>query len=663
MKYLEFDRSKLTNLEYSTHREFLRSNRAGSYASSTIVGCNTRKYHGLLISPVESCQNERFVFLSTLDESIIQREARFNLGIHKYGEEVYCPKGHKYVIDFETDYVTKITYRVGGVVLSKEFLMTDMEEQVLIKYTLEEAHSPTLLRLQPFLANRLIHSLSHANLVADTRIEFIENGIRSQMYKSLPALYLQLSKKNDFVPVPDWYYGIEYAKEQERGYDYKEDLFVPGYFEFPIRKGESVYFSASLQEHAPEGFSRKYAHCLSKRIPRDSFENCLKNAAQQFFVRKGHQVEVLAGFPWFGSWGRDTFIALPGLTLSVGDIKTCKEVIDTMVGRMKGGLFPNMGSEDHPAFNSVDAPLWFFQALQEYAQALGDSGAVWRKYKKPMKAILEGFREGLPFNIHLDENGLIWQGESGKALTWMDAVVDGIPVTPRAGYAVEINLLWYNAVCWSLALAEEAGERKFVSEWKYLPELTRSEFMRIFWNEEKGYLADCHDGNSADWSVRPNQVFAASLMYSPLSPEQQKMVLDKVGQKLLTPRGLRTLSPSHPDYKGTYNGNQKKRDAAYHQGTVWPWLLEPYAKGWLKFHKKGGLAHIKNLVNGFEEEITWHGVGSISEIYNGDPPHHGRGAISQAWSVGALLSIMKMIKEMEKEMKVPARRKSAGILK
>lgn len=261
--------------------------------------------------------------------------------------------------------------------------------------------------------------------------------------------------------------------------------------------------------------------------------------------------------------------------------------------------------------------------------------------------ILNGFKEGLPFNIRLHDNGLVWQGETGKALTWMDAVVDGIPVTPRTGYAVEINLLWYNAVSWALDLARQSGDLSFAEEWESAPEKTRAEFIRLFWNEEKGYLADCTDGEVTDWSVRPNQVFAASLLYSPLTPEQQKRVLDKVRQKLLTPKGLRTLSPSHPEYRGTYSGNQKERDFAYHQGTAWPWLLEPYAKGWLKVHKKSGLSHVRDLVNGFEEEMTWNGIGSISEIYNGDPPHHGRGAISQAWSVAALLSMMDMVRNME----------------
>ena len=648
MKYLKFNKAELVNLEYSTFREFVRTNRAGSYSSSTIIGCNTRKYHGLMVCPVSSLGDEKFVLLSSVDETVIQRDAEFNLGIHKYGPDTYFPKGHKYIVDFDIEYIPKITYRVGGVVFTKEFVLVNEKEQVLIKYTLVDAHSPTRLRLRPMLANRGIHELGRANISANGRVNFIKNGISSQMYETLPALYMQMSKECDFVQIPDWYYGIEYAKEQERGYDYKEDLFTPGYFEVDIKKGESVLFSASLSEESPAGFSKKYSTDLKKRILRNGFFPCLKNAAQQFIVRRDGKTEVIAGYPWFGAWGRDTFIALSGLTLTLGDTKTCKDALDTMVKRMNGGLFPNMGGHDTPAFNSVDAPLWFFSTLQRYAEVVGNK-EVWKAYKKAMKSILNGFRNGLPYNIKMHDNGLIWQGIEGKALTWMDAVVNGMPVTPRTGYAVEINLLWYNAVCWYIDLAKENGEPKEVLEWEGIPEKTAVSFVENFWSVEKGYLADCTDGIEPDWAIRPNQIFGTSLPYSPITPEMQISVLDVVTKQLLTPRGLRTLSPDNINYKGVYNGDQDTRDRAYHQGTVWPWLLEAYSIGYLKMNKRSGKTFIKKLVEGFEEEMTVHGIGSISEIYNGNPPHDGRGAVSQAWSVAALLTMMKMADMIEEK--------------
>lgn len=643
MAYLKFDSSQLINLEYSLNREILRTNRGGSYSCSSIIRCNTRKYHGLLVCPVEKFDGERFVFLSNLDETVIQHNTEFNLGIHKFQGDSYYPKGHKYIQDMEMDTISITTFRVGGVVLKKESVLVDQEEQILIKYTLEDAHSPTKLRFRPFLAFRNIHELTHANMVANTKISKVENGIKSKLYSGFPSLYMQFSKDLEFVQVPDWYYNIEYIKELERGYDFREDLFVPGYFEMDIKKGESIVFSASLKEDNPVNFKKKFNNEVAKRNPRDSFKNCLVTAAKQFIVRKDNKAEVIAGYPWFGPWGRDTFISLPGLTLAIDDPETFLNVVDTMVARMKGGLFPNMGSDKNPAFNSVDAPLWFFSALQQYAVYSGKHEEVWDRYGKYMKDILKGLRDGLPFNIKMHDNGLIYAGAPGKALTWMDAVVHGVPVTPRTGYQVEINALWYNAVMFSLELAGKAKDAKFVKEWKDIPGKIESSFVETFWSCGRGYLADYVNGDFKDCSVRPNMVIAASLDYSLLSDEMKKTIIDLATSELLTPRGLRTLTPKSPDYKGIYEGSQESRDKAYHQGTVWPWLLEPYCKAYLKLHKQSGVAHVKKLLEGFEEEMTKYGIGTIAEIYNGDPPHQARGAISQAWSVAALLQMFKMI--------------------
>lgn len=643
MAYLQFDKTKLINLEYSLNKEVLRSNRAGSYACTTIIGCNTRKYHGLLICPVEKFGGDNYVFLSSLDETLIQHDNQFNLGIHKYPGDNYEPKGHKYVYDFEADITSSTDYHVGGAVLKKEVLLVDQEEQVLIRYTLVDAQSPTKLRFKPFLAFRNHHQLSKANMFANTKVAKVENGVKSKMYTGFPSLYMQFSKDVEFIQVPDWYYNIEYTEEQDRGYDFQEDLYVPGYFETSIKKGETIIFSGALTEQSPATFKRKFTTALTKRIVRESFKDCLVNAAYQFIVRRENKVEIIAGFPWFGAWGRDTFISLPGLTLTLGDSATFEAVVDTMVNRMKGGLFPNMGGDKNPAFNSVDAPLWFFWSLQQYSQYTGLPEKVWKKYEKPMKSILKGFKAGQAFNIQMHNNGLIYAGAEGKALTWMDAVYNGVPVTPRSGYAVEINALWYNAICFTLELAEKENDKKFIEEWKDVPELINKSFLEVFWNDEKNYLADYVNGSTKDWSVRPNMVIAASLDYSPLTKEMKKAVVDVVSSELLTPRGLRTLSPKNMDYKGVCEGNQETRDKAYHQGTVWPWLLEPYCRAYLKLHKNSGVAHVKEILYGFEEEMMNHGIGSVSEIYNGDPPHQAKGTISQAWSVAALLQMFKMI--------------------
>lgn len=641
MSYLKFDKAELINLEYSLSREMIRSNRAGSYASSTIIGCNTRKYHGLLVCPLEEVDGEHHVLLSTLDATIIQHDKEFNLGIHKYEGDNYVPKGHKYIREFDITKASYLVYRVGGVILSREVVLVAEAQQVLVKYTLLDAHSDTLLRLQPFLACRNFHSLGKANLDANTRYMEVPNGIMSRLYRGYPGIYMQCSKKADFVSVPDWYYNVEYMEEQKRGYDFKEDLYVPGYFEMPIKKGESIIFSASTSEEAPGGFKRKFASEYKNRISKDSLKECLLNAAQQFVVRKKDATEIKAGFPWFKTWGRDTFMALPGLTLSTGDFATALKVVDSMVARMKNGLFPNTTHHGQPAFNSSDAPLWFIRALQQYEKYDPDFD-IWKTYGKAIKEVLETYRNGNSGIIRMLENGLIFAEDGENPLTWMDAVFEGRMVTPRPGLVVEVNALWYNAVCQALQWAEKK-DRAFYKSWSHLPELIRDSFVDQFWNEEKGYLADFVHGDFRDFSVRPSQVIAVSVDHSPLTIDMKKSILDVVQGELLTPRGLRSLSPEDEAYKEVCEGNHEKRLKAYHQGTVWPWFLEHYAKGFLDVHKRSGQSHIKDLFEGFEEEMTERGIGSISEIYDGNPPHYGRGAISQATGVAALLRISEMI--------------------
>lgn len=645
MSYINFDKSQLVNLEYSLSRELLRSNRAGSYASSTIINCNTRKYHGMLVAPQPGIDNQNHVLLSSLDETIIQREAEFNLGIHKYPGGIYQPKGHKYVTAFTTEPIPKTTYVVGGVVFSKEMLFTMNEDRMIIKYTLEEAHSPTKLRLRPFLAFRSVHQLSRANIWADKKYERIPNGISIKMYDGYTDLMMQISKKNEYTHIPMWYYNIEYQEEMKRGYDYQEDLYVPGFFDIDIKKGESIFFCAGTRELQPASMRRIFNNEIDKRIPRNNFENCLVNAAQQFIIHKDNGIEVISGFPWFGRWGRDTFVAAPGLTLSNGDFSTFRGIIDTMVRDMKGSMFPSIVSGEEAGFDSIDTSLWFFWSLQKYCEASGKDAQVWKDYSKQMKVILDGYRKGTINNIHMQDDGLLFGGLPGKAITWMDAMSNGKPVTPRVGLAVEVNALWYNAILFSLNLAKIAKDTTFINDWTPVAEMIPDSFTRTFWNPDKGYLADYVNGTYKDWSVRPNMIIAASLQYSPVDEEIRKQVVSVVRKELLTPRGLRSLSPKNPAYKGGYCGEPDARSLAYHQGSVWPWLLGHFVEAYLKLHEKSGLSFIKSIYKGFEEVMTEHGIGTISELYDGDPPHTARGAISQAWNVAELLRINELIKK------------------
>jgi predicted glycogen debranching enzyme len=358
--------------------------------------------------------------------------------------------------------------------------------------------------------------------------------------------------------------------------------------------------------------------------------------------KRGGKTLIIAGYPWFGSWGRDTFIALPGLALARHRLVLYREVLDTQVNKMKNGLFPNMGNADNPAFNSVDAPLWFFWAVQQYTIHGGTD--AWERYGEAAKSVLKAFKDGTSFNIHMRENGLIYADAPGKALTWMDAVVFGTPVTPRRGFAVDIQALWYNAICFCLEMAGTAKDKGFIKEYDKLPGLIKKSFLEVFWDEKLGYLADyVNDEEGKNTFVRPNMVIAVSMPFTMLDKSQMKSVLDIADKELVTTRGLRTLSPRNEFYKGTCEGSQETRDNAYHQGTVWPWLYGPFCEGWLRVYGQQGVAKVRKLIFGLEAVMSEHGISTISEIYDGDPPHSPQGTISQAWSVGEVLRIIDIL--------------------
>jgi len=645
MSYIKFDKEQLVNLRFALKREFIRSNRAGAFATSTIIGCNTRKYHGLFIVPQPDIDGGNHVLLSTIDETVIQQNEEFHMGMHCYPDGVLNPKGHKYISSLEMEPMPRFTYRVGGVIFTKEIMFCIESDRLMIKYTLEDAHSPTIIRLQPFLAFRNVHALTKANPNADTHAEPVENGIKIRMYPGYSTLFLQCSKKTTYTHGPHWKYNIEYVEEKERGYDFLEDIFVPGYFELPLRKGESVIFTAGLNETDTSKLKQIYSSETKKRIPRNNYKNCLINSGLQFFVTRNNKVDIIAGYPWFGRWGRDTFIALPGLTLAINEPEKCKAIMDHMIADLKGGLLPNVGCGADSSYNSVDAPLWFFWTLQQYAIYTGTQATIWQEYGDKMKLILNAYKNGCEYNIKMQDNGLIYAGEEGKALTWMDAIVDGKPVTPRIGLAVEINALWYNAVKFALEVAKLAGDQDFTKEWDEIACKIPAAFKGTFWNKDRGYLCDYVNGDYKDWSVRPNQLLAASLPYSPVSEQIRELILEITERELLTRRGIRTLTPKSPDYKGIYKGGINERDAAYHQGVAWPWLLGHYAEAYLKIHPTYGLQHIKQLYESFEPVMMEHGIGTISELYDGDPPYLPGGAPSQAWSVAELLRIDYLIEK------------------
>ena len=646
MAYLQFNKFDLGNLEYSLGREILATNRAGGYMNTTIVGCNTRRYHGLLVVPVDALGGDNHVLLSSLDETVIQHNQSFNLGIHRY-PGAYDPRGHKYIIDFEMDKNLVMTYRVGGVILQKELLLAHNRDQVLIRYTLLEAHSPTTLRLKPFLAFRNAHALTQANMDANMFHSNVEKGIGSCMYAGFPTLYMQLNVSNEFISCPDWYKNIEYKQEYARGYACREDLFVPGYFECKIRKGQSIVFSASVEVEKPASLKAFFEKELALRPSRDSYLDCLKLAASQFIIKRHDKTEIVAGYPWFGRWGRDTYVALPGLTLAANrNVEACKAVLDTMVKDPRGGLFPVVGADGRVSLKTADTPLWFFWTLQQYLDTTQDAKALWADYKIPMKTILKAYKDGTS-NVAMHPNGLIWAKEPGKPLTWMDVVLDGEPITPRYGYVVEVNALWYNALRFALQLAKQAKDKAFVEEFQEIPGLVEENFLPTFWVGVRSHLADYVDEQGQNIYTRPNQLLACSLPFSPISDEVKDKILTACTRELLTTRGLRTLAPKNPLFKEHYEGDARSRDEAYHQGTVRPWLLGHYIEAHFRLYGKAFVERARELLGAFEEDMTEHGIGSIPEVYDGVPPYRQHGCISQAGSVAEVLRGYKLIEYYE----------------
>ena len=644
MSYLRFEKAVMTNLEESLRRELLRTNRSGAYSSSTLVDCNTRKYHGLLVVPVPEIDDENHVLLSSLDCTVIQHGAEFNLGLHKYQGNNYSPKGHKYIREFDASLVPTTIYRVGGVVLKKEAIFQAYEDRILIRYTLEEAHSATLLRFRPFLAFRSVRQFTHENAVASREYQLIDNGMKTRMYAGYPELFMQFSKKNEFIFQPDWYRGIEYPKEQERGYASNEDLYVPGYFEMPIKKGESIVFSASTSQIKSSTLKNLFQKEIDVRVPRDNFYHCLVTAAHQFHNREADDTRyLLAGYPWFKCRARDTFIALPGLTLAIDEQDYFELVMQTAERGLREFMEKKPLSVKIYEMDQPDVPLWAVWAIQQYAKYTGRDNAF-EKYGKLLQDIVTYIIKGEHPNLRLDENGLLYSNGRDKAVTWMNSTANGRPVVPRSGYIVEFNALWYNAQKFCASMAADKGDAKGAAELEERAAKTKQSFVDTFVNEY-GYLLDYVDGNMMDWSVRPNMIFAVALDYSPLSQQQMKSVVDICTRELLTPKGLRSLSPKSGGYNPMYVGPQTQRDYAYHQGTAWPWLGGFYMEACLKLYKRTRLSFVERQMVGYEDEIDYHAIGTISELFDGNPPFHGRGAMSFAMNVAEILRTMKLLEK------------------
>lgn len=644
MEGIKFNSEFLQDLSQSSTAEFLETNNIGLYSSSTVAGLNTRKYHGVLVARQPQLDHHSYVLLNALHETVTTGKSSYELGAHQY-PMVVTPKGYLHLESFDLSVIPTWKYKVEDCLVQKELLCVDNSNQVLIRYTLLKGATLNI-SLKPFSSFRRIHKLQTQS-DQDISLKSIENGIQYSIDDTFDAVHIQTSKFNEFEAKGEWHKKAEYLIEQDRGYDFQEDLYSVGELSLSLIQGESFVVSAATKITDASALGEQFEVALSEKKKLESLDDYLDKAAQQFLSDTDKGTEVCAGYHWFGRWGRDTFLSLPGLTISRNQPEICKQVLKTMLKDLKGGLLTNIGVGAAARYNSADASLWFFWALQEYVDATNSASSTWEEFKEEIQHILSNYKKGTLYNIHMKESGLLYGGQFDVALTWMDAMVDGLPVTPRAGYTVELNALWYHAICFSLEMAEAAGDATFVQEWKGLPEKIKVEFKNMFWDASKGYLADACEEEEKDWSFRPNQAFATSLKYSVCDAEMSKSILTQIEQKLLTPRGLRTLSQDDEKYIGIYKGDQKTRDNSYHQGIVWPWLLGHFAAGYAKVDPQNALPLLLQIYNGFEEDLKAYGIGSIAEIYDAESPYAPKGTISQAWSVSELIRIQKLIVQLK----------------
>lgn len=637
MAYIKFNKSELVNLEYSLKREIVAGSDTGSYGNTTICMCNTRKYHSLLAVPIHNFDGGRYVLLSSLDETLIHDGKEFHLGIHAYGD-IYEPRGHKYIRDFEMDPNPVVTYEVGGMVIKKSLLFSPGNDQMMIKYTFVDAPADTAFVLSPFLAFRRTHTLTHKNPHADTSFREVDNGVAYKMYPGFPDLNLQFSEKFTYSHNPVWYMGVTYSDEYRRGFDCKEDLLNPGSFVFQVKKGTTIVISASTEEVNSKGLKSRYTRILAGMLPVDSYENLLLASARMMVWNTQGRRRINAGYSWLKTGLlRETLIALPGITLyGEGNKRLFEEILDNLIEDNQERFFHRT--------TQIEAPLLLADTLQQYISFGADAQKVWGKYGTTMKGVIESYLPGRREEAAVHPNGLIWAQKDGVALTWMNTYVNGRPVNERPGYQVEVNAMWYNALCFALEMEQKySKDEEFIKKWTPVRDHVKDNFKAVFWSDELGHLADYVGPYGMSRETRPNQLYAVALDYSPLDEITQAAVMNVIRRELVTSRGIRTLSPKDIHYKGVYEGNQQMRDEASHNGCTRPFLLAPYVKAYYRLFGMSAESYAESLIAGFEEDINIHGVGTFSELYDGDPPHQPHGAISYALTVSEIIRIEYMI--------------------
>jgi len=647
---IQINKKICNDLESALGREWLETNGIGGFASSSITGANTRRYHGLLTAATKPPVG-RMVLLSKLEETLISDGRRFDLATNQYQGAIH-PRGFELLSSFRLDPFPILTFELEGIVLEKSVFMAQGSNTVVVEYRILNMPRRQNLRLElrPLIAFRDYHSLTRENGALDPTLQQEPGMISMRPYDGVPRLYLA-HNASKVEPNRDWYRQFFYRVEAERGLDTTEDLFNPAILSFDISKSQqaTVIASTEPQRAANSGRMRKAEIARREQIAvtipaDDSLAQQLALAADQFIAKREDGYTVMAGYPWFTDWGRDTMIALPGLTLPTGRTEIAKGILHEFAKHVDQGMLPNRfpDGNEAPEFNTVDATLWFFEAVRAYLDHTGDEKFVREELYCVLKDIIDWHVRGTRYNIRMLENGLLNAGEKGVQLTWMDARIGDWVVTPRAGKPVEIQALWFNALKIMEYLAIRFNDNEAVKRFRTSSALVQWTFNRMFWNEEQSCLYDVVNGGNPDGSIRPNQIFAVSLRYSMLPRERAAKILEVVERELLTPYGLRTLSVTDPNYKGRYEGNPYQRDCAYHQGTVWPWLIGPFISAYLKVHGNTPETrqHARDLLSPLQEHFNEGCLGQISEIYDGSVPQFERGCFAQAWSVGQIMQVL-----------------------
>jgi len=668
---IEFGRSICGNPAEASSREWLETNGIGGFACSTILGLNTRRYHALLTAATKPPLG-RVVLLSKVEETLVLGNQRFELSANRYGDLIH-PHGYEYLVSFRLDPFPVFQYRSADIQLQKTVFLVHGENTAVIQYELRGPlrGSACTLEVRPLIAFRDYHSTTHANDALHREV-VVRSHVAAQTgmaivtpYPGLPSLYFAHNAAS-IDPAGFWFYNFEYERERERGLDSIEDLYSPFLLRFDLAENSPAGIVASTTQDAstlrptPAPLSLLVPQLREREIARrtrvaraspieDPFATLLATAADQFIVARGDRKSVIAGYPWFGDWGRDTMISLPGLTLVTGRYDEARNILRAFAHTIDRGMLPNRfpDSGEAPEYNTVDATLWMFHAVHEFLTYTGDYDFIRAELYHPLAEIIAWHERGTRYGIHLDSDGLLYAGEPGVQLTWMDARVNGLPVTPRQGKPVEIQALWHNALRVMARLASVFGDPAASARYTALAQRARERFLEVFWNDATGCLYDViADGGAPDASgipdpsIRPNQIFAVSLPYPLLSGEQALRVIDVVEWELLTPYGLRTLSPRDPNYRGRYEGDPTSRDGAYHQGTVWPWLLGAFLTAYVKAHGGAELEkqmEARSRADRFLDPLRAHlleaGLGQVSEVFDGDSPHRPGGCFAQAWSV------------------------------